>query len=59
LSNLTQEQLRSLADMRLAYILLNWRDNLDNTNMTVPELATKLREVLENEFGYSPPSEGE
>ena len=50
---LTEEQIKAMADMRLAYILLNWRDNLDNTTITVQELATKLRNILENEFGYS------
>jgi len=54
---MTNEEARELpiegiAEMRLAYILLNWRDNLDNTTATPQDVAKSLIRILKDEFGY-------
>ena len=47
-----EEAQEKIAEARLAYIILNWRENLDNTRMTPQDLAQILIEVLTEEFGY-------
>lgn len=47
-----KEAQEKIAEARLTYIILNWRDNLDNTRMTPQELAQTLKKVLTEEFGY-------
>ena len=44
--------LKEIAEARLAYILLNWKNNWDNTTMTPQDVAKTLIKVLESEFGY-------
>jgi len=52
-----EEVLKKIAEARLAYIILNWRDNLDNTRMTPQELAQTLMKVLTKEFDWKSPKE--
>lgn len=52
MSDLREQDIEKLAEYRLSYILINWRDNLDNTTTTPQELAMRLIHILKSEFGY-------
>ena len=50
--SVSPEVKEKLAEARLSYIILNWRDNLDISEMTSQDLAQTLMRVLTEEFGY-------
>jgi len=41
-----------MAEMRLSYVLLNWRDNFEHTTATLQDIAKTLIKILKEEFGY-------
>jgi len=49
---MTDKEVEKIAEARLAYILLNWKENWDNTTLTIGELSHRLLNILKDEFGY-------